>query len=60
MVDLPMSRRQHDSIWVIVDKLTKSGHFIHVMSTYIAEGYARLYIDEIVRWNGIPLSIISD
>ena len=60
MVDLPMSRRQHDSIWVIVDKMTKSAPFISVKSTYRAEDYARLYIDEIVRWHGIPLSIISD
>ena len=60
MVSLLRTRRLHDSIWVIVDRLTKSTHFIHVKSTYRAEDYARLYIDEIVRWHGIPLSIISD
>ena len=60
VVGLPRTRRQHDSIWVIVDRLTKSAHFIPVKSTYRAEDYARLYIDEIVRWHGIPLSIISD
>ena len=59
VVGLPRTRRQHDSIWVIVDRMTKSSNFIPVKSTYRAEDYARLYIDEIVRWNGIPLSIIS-
>ena len=60
VVGLPKTRRKHDSIWVIVDRMTKSAPFISVKSTYRAEDYARLYIDEIVRWHGIPLSIISD
>ena len=38
----------------------ESVHFIPLKSTYRAEDYARLYIDEIVRWQGIPLSIVSD
>ena len=59
-VGLPKTRRQHDSIWVIVDILTISAHFIPVKSTYRTEDYARLYIDEIVKWHGISLSIISD
>ena len=59
VVGLPKTRRQHDSIWVFVDRVTKSAHFIPVKSTYRAEDYARLYIDEIVRWNEILLSIIS-
>ena len=57
---LPRTRRKHDSIWAIVDRLDKSAHFIHVKSTYRAEDYVRLYIDDIVRWHGIPLSIILD
>ena len=60
VVGLPRTRRLHDSIWVIVDEMTKSIHFILVKSTYTAEDYANLYIDDTVRWNGIPLSIISD
>ena len=40
--------------------LTKSAHFIPVKSTYRAEDNARLYIDEIMSWHEIPLSIISD
>ena len=60
VVSLPKTRRQHDSIWVIVDRKTKSTHFIPVKSTYRAEDYARPYIDEIMRWHEIPLSIILD
>ena len=60
VVGLPKTRRQHDSILVIVDKMTNSAHFILVKSTYRAEDYAKLYIDEIVRYHRIPLSIISD
>ena len=43
-----------------METLTKSAQFITVKSTSRAEDYARLYIKEIVRWHGIPLSIISD
>ncbi|XP_019228466.1 PREDICTED: uncharacterized protein LOC109209615 [Nicotiana attenuata] len=57
---LPHSHRKLDSIWVIVDRLTKSAHFLQVRSTYTAENYARLYIKDIVRLHGVPVSIISD
>ena len=60
VVDLPKTRRQHDSLWVIVEMMTKSAHFIPMKSTYRAEDYLRLCIDEILRWHGIPFSIISD
>ena len=43
VVSLPRTRRQHDSIWVIVDRLTKSAHFIPVKSTYKAEDCETLY-----------------
>ena len=46
--------------WVIVDRLTKSAHFIPVKVTYNTEKLAKLYISEIVRLHGVPLSIISD
>nr|XP_016452449.1 PREDICTED: uncharacterized protein LOC107776999 [Nicotiana tabacum] len=51
---LPNSRRKFNSIWVIVDRLTKSDHFLPVRTTYSAEDYARLYIKEIVRLHGVP------
>ena len=56
----PQAKWQNDSIWVLVDRLTKSAHFIYVKSTYHAEYYLRIYIDEIVSLHGIPFSIISD
>ena len=59
VVGIPKNKRHHDSIWVIIERLTKSCLFITVKSTYKGEDYARLYIDEIVRWHGIPLSIVS-
>lgn len=57
---LPRSSRKYDSIWVIVDRLTKLAHFLPVRTTYSAEDYARLYIKEIVRLHGVSVSIISD
>ena len=60
VVKLPLTRRHNDSIWVMVDRLTKYTHFILVKSTYSAEDYAKIYIDEIVSVHGITLSIISD
>ena len=49
VVGLPKTSGMFDSIWVIVDRLTKSAHFIPVKVTYNAEKLARLYISEIVR-----------
>ena len=60
VVGLPKTIGKYDSIWVIVDRLTKSAHFILVKVTYNAKKLARLYISEIVRLHGVPLSIISD
>ena len=57
---LPRTRRQHDSIWVTVDRMTKSSRFLVVKTIYSAEEHAKLYLTEIVRLHGIPLSIISD
>ena len=56
--------RQHeggdDSIWVIVDRLTKSAHFVPVKNTYRPPEYADIYMAEIVKLHGIPKTIISD
>ena len=60
VIGLPPSRCHHDFIWVVVDRLTKSAHFFPVYNSYTAEDYARLYIRELVRLHGVPLSIISD
>ncbi|WMV37480.1 hypothetical protein MTR67_030865 [Solanum verrucosum] len=57
---LPRSHIQHDTIWVIVDRMTKSAHFLPVKTTHSAEDYARLYIQEAVRLHRVLVSIISD
>ncbi|KAE8667313.1 Kinesin-3 [Hibiscus syriacus] len=56
----PLSPSKKDSIWVIVDRLTKSAHFIPIRINYSLGKLAKLYIYEIVRLHGVPLSIISD
>ncbi|XP_059315382.1 uncharacterized protein LOC132065988 [Lycium ferocissimum] len=49
-----------DSIWVIVDRLTKSAYFIPVKITYVAEKLAKVYISEMLRLHGVPISMVSD
>ena len=60
VVGLPLTGRKHDSVWVVVDRLTKSAHFLPVRTDYSLDKLAELYIKEIVRLHGIPVSIISD
>ena len=57
---LPKTQRGHDTIWFIMDRLTKLAHFIAINNTYPLGRYARLYVDEIVRLHGAPVSIVSD
>ena len=60
VVGLPCTFGKFDAIWVIVDRLTKSAHFVPVQTTYNSEKLAKIYIREIVRLHGVPISIISD
>ena len=60
VVGLPLTGRKHDSVWVVVDRLTKSAHFLPVRTDYSLDKLTELYIKEIVRLHGIPISIISD
>jgi hypothetical protein len=60
IVELPNTSRHHDSIWVIVDRLTKAAHFLPVHTTHRTEKYAEIYIDHIVRLHGIPRTIVSN
>ncbi|XP_042426201.1 uncharacterized protein LOC122014080 [Zingiber officinale] len=60
IIGLPRTIRGSNSIWVIVDHLTKSAHFLPVKTALPMTQYAELYIWEIVRLHGIPLSIVSD
>ncbi|GKF09510.1 putative reverse transcriptase domain-containing protein, partial [Tanacetum coccineum] len=57
---LPKTSTGHDTIWVIVDCLTKSAHFIPIRATDSMETLTRLYIKEIVSRHGVPIFIISD
>ena len=56
----PRAKRRNDVIWVVVDRLTKSAHFLPMRMTQPVEELAQLYINEIVRLHGVPISIISD
>ena len=60
VVGLPLTGRKNDSVWIVVDRLTKSAHFPPVRTDYSLDKLAELYIKEIVRLHGIPISIISD
>ena len=60
VVGLPKSVRGNDSIWVIIDKFTKSTHFLAMRKKQLVESLTRVYVDSIVRLHGIPRSIISD
>jgi hypothetical protein len=60
IVGLPNASQRHDPIWVIVDRLTKTAHFLLVHSTYNAKKYAESYLDQIVHPHGVPKIIISD
>ena len=60
VVGFPLTRRKHDSVWVVVDRLTKSTHFLPVRTDYSLDKLVELYIKEIVQLHGIPVSIISD
>ena len=57
---LPQTSRGHNTVWVILDRFTKSAHFLVVRMTFTLEEFCRLYIREIVRLHGEPVSIVSD
>ncbi|GJY86196.1 putative reverse transcriptase domain-containing protein [Tanacetum coccineum] len=57
---LPKSSSGYDTIWVVVDRLTKSAHFLPIREDYKTEKLTRIYINEIVARHGVPVSIISD
>jgi len=60
IMGLPRTRDGYDSIWVIVDHLTKVAHFIPVKTTYTGARLAELYISQIVCLHGVPKKIVSD
>ena len=60
LTHLPRTPWRHDVVWVIVDRLTKSAHFLAVWMTFTLEEFYLLYIREIVWLHGVPVSIVSD
>jgi hypothetical protein len=60
IVGLPRTHDGYDSIWVIVDRLTKVAHFIIVKTTYTGAKLAELYISRIVCLHGVPKKIVSN
>ena len=56
----PRASKQHDSAWIVIDRLIKSAHFLPVKTSYTTDQYADIYIQEIVRLHGIPKTIVSD
>jgi hypothetical protein len=60
IVGLPPTVKNHNAIWVIVDRLTKLVHFILVRADYRPTDYAKLYFNQIVRLHRIPRTVVSD
>jgi transposase InsO family protein len=60
IVGLPRTQSGYDSIWLIMDQLTKVAHFIHVQTTYTGPQPAELYMSRIVCLHGVPKKIVSD
>ena len=60
IVGLPNTSQKHDSVWVIIDRLTKTAHFLPVHTTYSTKRYAEIYLDQIIHLHGVPKTIISD
>jgi transposase InsO family protein len=60
IMGLPSTQSGYDSIWVIVDRLTKVAHFIPVKTIYLGPQLAELYMSRIVCLHGVPKKIVSD
>jgi hypothetical protein len=60
IVGLPCTRAGYDSIWVVVDRLTKAPHFIPVKTSYNSAVLVELYMSQIVCLHGVPKKIVSD
>jgi hypothetical protein len=60
IVGLPLMAHKFDSIWVIVDRLSKSTHFISVHTRYDARRYAEIYIARVLCLHGVSKTLISN
>ncbi|GJR46431.1 putative reverse transcriptase domain-containing protein [Tanacetum coccineum] len=57
---LPRTFKKNDAIWVVVDRLTKSAHFLPIQQGYSVSKLAKIFQQEIIRLHGTPASIVSD
>jgi hypothetical protein len=60
LTGLPKTMTGLDAVWVVVDHLTKSTHFLPIKTAYDMSRLAKEYVSEIVRLHSVPVSIISD
>jgi hypothetical protein len=60
IVGLPVTTHKFNSIWVIVDRLTKSAHFIPINANYNTQKYVEIYIARVLCLHGVPETIVSD
>ena len=60
VVGIPRCHSGYDAIWVIVDRLTKSAHFLRMKNSDSIKKLVELYVKDIVRLHGMPISIVSD
>jgi hypothetical protein len=60
IVGLSKTSKRYDSIWVIVDRVTKTAHFLLVKTKYPVVTYAQVYIARILSLHGVPRTIVSD
>jgi hypothetical protein len=60
VMGLPRTQSGYDSLWIIVDRLTKVAHFRPVKMAYTGLQLAKLYMSKIVYFYGVPMRIVSD
>ena len=60
MTGLPRSSKVYDSIWAIVDQMTKLAHFLPIKTTDPVRKLAKLYLKKIMQLHGVPVKIVSD
>ena len=60
VIGLPATQKGHNGVWVVVDRLTKTTHFLLFNTKWSVAKLARYYVREVVRLHGVPASIVSD